>query len=61
MQMVKKLHTILRPFMLRRVKADLALKLPDKIEINVNVQLTQTQIDLYAQILTQIGGLSSVF
>ena len=52
MQMVKKLHTILRPFLLRRVKADLAKKLPDKIEINVNVQLTQTQVDLYAQILT---------
>ena len=40
MQMVKKLHKILKPFMLRRTKADLATKLPDKIEINVSVQPT---------------------
>lgn len=37
MIMVKKLHTILRPFLLRRVKNDLAVKLPDKIEINISV------------------------
>lgn len=35
--MVKKLHTILRPFMLRRTKADLVKKLPPKIEINIEV------------------------
>mgnify|MGYP006097303969 CR=1 FL=1 len=35
--MVKKLHTVLRPFMLRRVKDDLVVKLPDKIEINIQV------------------------
>lgn len=40
MAMVKKLHKILRPFMLRRSKADLATKLPDKIEINISVQLS---------------------
>jgi SWI/SNF-related matrix-associated actin-dependent regulator of chromatin subfamily A member 5 len=60
MSMVKKLHKILRPFMLRRVKADLVTKLPDKIEINISVQLTPLQIDLYAQFLTQVGGYSSV-
>lgn len=52
LKMVKKLHKILKPFMLRRVKADLALKLPDKIEINISVPLSQTQIDLYAHLLT---------
>jgi SWI/SNF-related matrix-associated actin-dependent regulator of chromatin subfamily A member 5 len=40
MVMVKKLHKILKPFLLRRVKADLAVKLPDKIEINVAVPLS---------------------
>ena len=40
MTMVKKLHKILKPFMLRRVKADLKTKLPEKIEINVSVPLT---------------------
>ena len=52
MQMVKKLHTILRPFMLRRVKSELLTKLPDKIEINISVHLTPIQVDLYAQFLT---------
>ena len=50
--MVKKLHRIMKPFMLRRTKADLVNKLPDKIEINISVQLSQVQIDLYAQFLT---------
>jgi len=40
LEMVKKLHLVLKPFMLRRVKADLAVKLPDKIEINVPLQMT---------------------
>jgi len=40
MAMVKKMHTILRPFLLRRTKSDLATKLPDKIEINISVQLS---------------------
>ena len=38
--MVKKLHQILKPFMLRRTKKDLETKLPDKIEININVKLS---------------------
>lgn len=37
MQMVKKLHKILKPFLLRRTKAELSVKLPDKIEINIAV------------------------
>jgi SNF2 family DNA or RNA helicase len=38
--MVQKLHRILKPFLLRRTKADLSTKLPDKIEINVSVPLS---------------------
>ena len=41
MKMVKALHKILKPFMLRRTKADLATKLPEKIEINIATHLTQ--------------------
>lgn len=52
MQMVKKLHTILRPFLLRRTKKDLVIKLPDKIEINISVKLSEVQVDLYCQFLT---------
>ena len=39
-EMVKKLHKIMKPFMLRRTKAELVTKLPDKIEINISVKLT---------------------
>ena len=45
--MVQALHKILKPFMLRRTKAELAKKLPDKIEINVEVQLTPLQVEVY--------------
>jgi len=38
--MIKKLHMILKPFMLRRVKADLEVQLPEKFEINVLLQMT---------------------
>lgn len=47
MKMVHSMHSILRPFMLRRVKKDLETQLPDKIEINVNVGLTDMQLDIY--------------
>jgi len=31
----------MKPFMLRRTKSELAVKLPDKIEMNISVQLSQ--------------------
>ena len=37
---VQILHRILKPFMLRRTKADRATKLPDKIEINIQVRMS---------------------
>lgn len=37
MLMIQCLHRIMKPFMLRRTKADLETKLPDKIEINVSI------------------------
>lgn len=51
MEMVQALHKILKPFMLRRTKAELVKKLPDKIEINVEVQLTPLQIEVYQTML----------
>lgn len=41
MTIIKKLHMILKPFMLRRTKDQLVNKLPDKIEINLSVGLSQ--------------------
>ena len=48
---VQILHRILKPFMLRRTKADRATKLPDKIEINVSVTMSQLQLKLYQELL----------
>jgi SWI/SNF-related matrix-associated actin-dependent regulator of chromatin subfamily A member 5 len=48
---IKKLHTILRPFMLRRVKADVAKSLPPKKETKLYVGLTEMQITYYVKCL----------
>lgn len=48
---VQILHRILKPFMLRRTKADRATKLPDKIELNIGVKLTPLQLKLYRDML----------
>ena len=56
MEMVKKLHMIMRPFMLRRTKKELVVQLPDKIEINIQVKLSQLQVEVYCQFLSRIIG-----
>jgi ATP-dependent helicase STH1/SNF2 len=53
MEAIQHLHKILRPFLLRRTKKDLATQLPDKIEINVNVEMPALQIELYISLLKQ--------
>lgn len=57
---VSKLHSILAPFMMRRLKADVATELPLKKEIVVYVGMTPAQSDLYHRILTDMAGLSRV-
>jgi SWI/SNF-related matrix-associated actin-dependent regulator of chromatin subfamily A member 5 len=60
---IKKLHTILRPFMLRRVKSDVAKELPPKKETKLYVGLTALQHHYYvhclmkdAHELNKLGG-----
>jgi SWI/SNF-related matrix-associated actin-dependent regulator of chromatin subfamily A member 5 len=48
---IKKLHTILRPFMLRRVKTDVAKSLPPKKETKLYVGLTAMQSTYYVRCL----------
>jgi SWI/SNF-related matrix-associated actin-dependent regulator of chromatin subfamily A member 5 len=45
------LHRILKPFMLRRLKADVARDLPEKKELYVYVKLSQLQKQLYKEIV----------
>ena len=53
--MIKHLHAILKPFILRRAKKDLEVKLPDKIEIIVNTKLSEMQQNIYIALLKQQG------
>lgn len=44
---INRLHQILRPFLLRRVKKDVAKELPQKIEMVVKVELSAQQKFVY--------------
>ena len=48
---IKKLHTVLRPFMIRRVKKDVACGLPPKKETKLYVGLTEMQQAWYKTVL----------
>ena len=48
---IRKLHTVLRPFMLRRVKNDVAFALPPKKETKLFIGLTKLQQEWYTRIL----------
>ncbi|KAK6346831.1 hypothetical protein TWF696_006938 [Orbilia brochopaga] len=49
--LVSSLHQILKPFLLRRLKSDVELSLPQKREYVLYAPLTQTQKELYRRIL----------
>lgn len=44
---LNRLHVILKPFMLRRIKKDVETELTDKIEINIACEMSSKQIRLY--------------
>lgn len=47
---INRLHQVLRPFLLRRLKVDVAKEMPDKVEIVVKCQLSAWQHEFYKQI-----------
>lgn len=49
--MVSKLHEILKPFLLRRIKADVETSLPAKQEIVLYAPLTDVQKDIQDKIV----------
>lgn len=55
-QQVRRLHMILKPFMLRRVKKNVQSELGDKIEIDVLCDLTQRQKKLYQVLKSQLSS-----
>jgi len=50
---VSKLHRILKPFMLRRIKKEAEKSLPPKTELHIKVGLTETQKKIYRDLLTK--------
>ena len=50
---VKRLHTVLQPFLLRRVKADVDKDIPPKTETKLYIGMTALQRDWYAKIVTK--------
>lgn len=50
-EIVKRLHTILRPFMLRRIKSEVEKSLLPKIELKLFVGLTPLQRETYKKVL----------
>ena len=50
---IKKLHTVLKPFMIRRVKVDVEKDLPPKKEIKLYIGLSAMQKDWYRRVLTK--------
>ncbi|KAK7468468.1 ATP-dependent DNA helicase Snf21 [Stygiomarasmius scandens] len=46
---IKRLHKVLRPFLLRRLKKDVESELPDKVEKVIKVRMSALQMQLYKQ------------
>ncbi|GAK63094.1 RSC complex subunit [Moesziomyces antarcticus] len=46
---IKRLHKVLRPFLLRRLKKDVASELPDKVEKVIKCKMSALQLKLYQQ------------
>jgi len=66
-EVVKRLHTVLRPFLLRRLKDDVEKSLLPKIETKLFIGMTEMQIFYYKKILekdahtlNQLGGAGRV-
>lgn len=49
--MIQQLHKILKPFMLRRTKAEVEKSLPGKKEVHIFVGLTDAQLKVYKSLL----------
>ena len=54
METAQRLRATIKPFVMRRVKSDVAKDLPDKIEQEMIVPLAEEQAKLYKQILRQV-------
>lgn len=52
-KIIEQLHRIMRPFLLRRIKKEVEFSLKPKVEIHVNVGITEQQKSIYRDLLKQ--------
>ncbi|PXF49007.1 Transcription regulatory protein SNF2 [Gracilariopsis chorda] len=52
---ISRLHQVLRPFMLRRLKTDVEAQLPDKVELVLKCDMSVWQKVLYRQLQRRVG------
>lgn len=52
-RIIEQLHRVIRPFLLRRIKKDVEKSLKPKVEIHVNVGITEHQKSIYRDLLKQ--------
>jgi len=53
---IRRLHKVLRPFLLRRLKKDVESELPDKVEMLLRCPMSALQLQLYRMVKGQAGG-----
>jgi ATP-dependent DNA helicase len=53
---ISKLHSILKPFLLRRVKTDVETSLPGKLEVVLYAKMTDRQVDVNKQLAEKTLG-----
>lgn len=58
--LIARLHCIMRPFLLRRLKKDVAKQLPGKFEHLVKCRLSKRQLHLYEEYMSRTSTKSSL-
>lgn len=56
---IRRLHKVLRPFLLRRLKKDVESELPDKVELVLRCPMSALQLQLYRMVKNRGAGQAS--
>ena len=59
-ELISRLHSIMRPFLLRRLKKDVAKQLPGKFEHVVMCRLSKRQLYLYEEFMARSSTRSAL-
>lgn len=59
-KVISKLHAILRPFLLRRIKSDVETSLPGKMEVILYANMTNKQKEINQQLRTRTPGVEKL-